>query len=258
LLLLAVALMAILIVGGGTLVARALSREMRVARLQADFVSAVSHEFRTPITTMRQLSEMLVHGRVSTDARRAQFYETLLRESNRLHRLVEGLLNFGRMESGAARFNFEQVDVSMLVREVVSEFREEAAKSGFTVELDERGGPMVVQGDRVSLASVLWNLLDNAVKYSPNCRTVWVETGMTNGRAEVAVRDRGLGIPHEEQGEVFRKFVRGAASKTGAIQGTGIGLAMAKQIVEAHKGTIRLESESGAGSRFVILLPAVE
>lgn len=258
LLLAAVFLMAVLILGGGYFVARAISREMSVATLQTDFVSAVSHEFRTPITTMRQLSEMLAQGRVSSDSRRAQFHETLLRESNRLHRLVEGLMNFGRMESGAMRFRFEALDPAELVSEVVSEFRHEAEKAGYAVELERAATAPSIRGDRTSLASVVWNLLDNAVKYSPECRTVWVEVGGEASLAIVRVRDRGLGIPREEQAEVFRKFVRGAASKSGAIQGTGIGLAMARQIVEAHGGRISVESRPGEGSEFTVTLPAAE
>ncbi len=258
LLLAAIALMAVLVLGGGYLVNRAISREITVARLQADFVAAVSHEFRTPLTTMRQLSELLVHDRVSTEDRRRQFYQVLLQESDRLHRLVDGLLNFGRMEAGEIQYRFEPLDPSILLREVVAEFRQEASKTGYAIELQESSGLPPVRADRESLARVFWNLLDNAVKYSPDCHTVWVELAGVGKGIRVHVRDRGLGIPAGEQKEIFRKFVRGAASRAAAIQGTGVGLAMARQIVEAHGGEISVESKPGEGSVFTVLLPCAE
>lgn len=257
-LLAAIAMMAMLVFGGGYLVNRAISRELTVARLQTDFVAAVSHEFRTPLTTMRQLSEMLVQDRVSTENRRRQFYQVLLRESDRLHRLVDGLLNFGRMEAGEIQYRFQSLDPAALVRDVVAEFQQEASKTGYQIELQESGGTPPIRADRESLARVFWNLLDNAVKYSPECHTVWVELADAGERIMVRVRDRGLGIPPEEQQDIFRKFVRGATSKAAAIQGTGVGLAMSRQIVEAHGGKISVESKPGEGSVFTVLLPFAE
>src|SRR5207244_4926390 len=128
-----IAMMAVLVLAGGYFINRAILREVTVARLQSDFVAAVSHEFRTPLTTVRQLSEMLVRGRVSSDDRRQQFYETLLRESERLHRLVEGLLNFGRMEAGELRYRFEPVDPEPFVRDIVAEFQQEVSAFGYRI-----------------------------------------------------------------------------------------------------------------------------
>jgi signal transduction histidine kinase len=258
LLLAAIAMMALLVLAGGYFINRAIARELSVAQLQSDFVAAVSHEFRTPLTTMRQLSEMLVRGRVSNDQRRQEFYEALLGESERLHRLVEGLLNFGRMEAGELRYRFEPLDPTGLVRNVVDEFQREVSKDGYHIELTENADLPAIRADQESLARVFWNLLDNAVKYSPECHTVWVDLMRAGKRLMVRVRDQGLGIPAEEQKEIFRKFVRGAASGAASIKGTGIGLAMARQIVEAHGGEISVESAPGKGSAFTVLLPLVE
>jgi signal transduction histidine kinase len=253
-----IVMMALLVLAGGYFINRAVLREVTVARLQSDFVAAVSHEFRTPLTTVRQLSEMLVRGRVSTEERRQQFYETLLRESERLHRLVEGLLNFGRMEAGQLQYRFEAVDAEAFVRDVVSEFQQEVSGLGYRIELRGDGALPAIRADRESLARVFWNLLDNAVKYSPENRTVWVDLSEAGKRLMVRVRDRGIGIPMAEQKEIFRKFVRGAASKTASIRGTGVGLAMARQIVTAHGGDISVESQPGEGSVFTVMLPVVE
>jgi signal transduction histidine kinase len=241
----------------GYLINRAITRELRVARLQSDFVAAVSHEFRTPLTAVRQLAEMLVKGRVSSDERRQQFYRTLLQESERLHRLVEGLLNFGRMEAGQLQYHFEAIDPEDFVRSVISDFEQEVAGRGYHIELQGNGPLPRIRADRETLARAFWNLLDNAVKYSPENRTVCVDLSDVGTRLAVRVRDRGMGIPVPEQKEIFRKFVRGSASKNARIQGTGVGLAMAREIVAAHGGDISVESDPGNGSVFTVLLPSV-
>jgi signal transduction histidine kinase len=253
-----IALMGVLAVAGGYVVNRAILGELRTARLQSDFVAAVSHEFRTPLTAIRQLAEMLAIGRVSSEERRQQFYDNLLRESERLHRLVEGLLNFGRMEAGQLQYHFESIHPEKFVRDIVADFEREVAGRGYRIELngDNNGALPQIRADRESLTRAFWNLLDNAVKYSPENRTVWIELSEVGQRLAVRVRDRGVGIPAAEQKEIFRKFVRGAASKNASIQGTGVGLAMAQRIVAAHGGEISVESQPGEGSVFTVLLPA--
>jgi signal transduction histidine kinase len=253
-----IVMMALLTLAAGYLVHRSILRELRVARLQSDFVAAVSHEFRTPLTTLRQLSEMLVKGRVSSDERRQLFYETLLRESERLHKLVEGLLNFGRIESGQLKYRFEPVDPQKLLQDIVSDFEREVAGRGYHVELHGDSGLPAIRADRESLERVFWNLLDNAVKYSPDNHTIEVDLSNGGRRVAVRVQDHGIGIPAAEQKKIFQKFVRGEASKDASIQGTGVGLAMAQQIVAAHGGDISVESRPGEGSVFTVLLPVAE
>jgi signal transduction histidine kinase len=218
-------------------------------------VSAVSHEFRTPLTSLRQLSEMLSKGRIPTEDLRQKSYDVLSNESERLQRLVESLLDFGRIEARAFRYHYEDLDPVKLVADVTAEFQEKAAAQGYRIELTLGRDYPLIRADREALSLALRNLLDNAVKYSPDCRTVWVEMAREQGRLAIRVRDRGIGIPASEQKNIFKKFVRGSGSKTAHIQGTGIGLAMARHIVEAHDGEIRLESETGKGSTFTILLP---
>jgi signal transduction histidine kinase len=245
---------AILLVLVGTYsVTRAVNRELAVARLQSDFVAAVSHEFRTPLTSMRQVAELLDAGRVSSDERRAQYHAVLRREGDRLHRLVENLLDFGRMEAGAREFRFEPVDAAALVKEVVEEFRNGVATAGYEVVLSAaEAGP--VHADREALTRALWNLLDNAVKYSPQHKTIDVSVARDNGRVVMSVSDHGLGIPPEEHGAIFQEFVRGQAARVSGVRGTGIGLAMVRHIVQAHGGEIRFTSSVGAGTTFSIRL----
>jgi signal transduction histidine kinase len=238
--------------------ARAVSHELEVARLQSDFVSAVSHEFRTPLATMRQLSEMLADGRTPSEERRREYYEDLCHESERLNRLVENLLDFGRMEAGAREYRFEVIDASALIRRVAEEFGQEAAGRGYRIDVIADDDLPHVRGDQEALARALWNLLDNAVKYSPEVKTVWINAHRENGRVVFSVRDEGLGVAPDEQRRIFDKFVRGAGATAAGIKGTGLGLAMVQRIVTAHGGTVHVMSVERKGSTFTIELPVAK
>ena len=248
----------LLVLAGTYFIGRAAAREVAVARLESDFVASVSHEFRTPITALRQLSELLASGRVESDEDRQEYYRALAEESERLHRLVEGLLTFGRLEAGAMPFRFEPLDATEWLRSLVEEFQRDAGARGYRIEMLAEGSPPRLRADRAALSCVIWNLLDNAIKYSPDCFTVWVELGREDRRVAIRVRDQGIGIPESEQKLIFRKFVRGAAAKTGGIRGAGVGLAMARQIANAHQGEIVVDSRPGEGSTFTVLLPELE
>jgi len=226
-----------------------------VARLQSDFVASVSHEFRSPLTSMRQLSSMLVQGRLASEEQRQRSYELLAGESEHLERLVEGLLDFGLMEAGETRYRLESVEAGDLVRDIVAAFQRTASAKGYRVELALPAGHLRIQADRDALGRALWNLLDNAVKYSLDNQTVWVEMEVQGDRLSIGVRDQGMGIPAAEQKSIFHKFVRGENSRLAGIKGAGLGLAMVKHIVAAHGGEVRLESVEGEGSRFTILIP---
>ena len=258
LMLAALAVMFVVVLAGGYAIARGVARELRANALQSDFVAAVSHEFRTPLTTVRHLSELLLRERVSGEARRSEFYAILVRESGRLHRLVESLMNFARLEGGDAEYHFASIDPVVFVRDVVDEFRCDIARADVVITID-RADPSLpqIRADREVLARVLWNLLDNAVKYSAGPSAVTVTVTRCDEVIAIAVKDRGIGIPADEQRDIFRKFVRGAAAKAASIRGTGIGLAMARAIVRAHRGDIRVESTEGAGSTFTVTIPAV-
>jgi signal transduction histidine kinase len=256
LLLAGLAMMGVLVLVGGYFTARAVTRELAVARLQSDFVSAVSHEFRTPLTSMRHLTELLEGGIVSEEDRRRQYYAALSHETMRLHRLVESLLNFGRMEAGALEYRFESVNPAELVGDVVTEFQKEISAGGHRIELSADSAVPRVRADREALARALWNLLDNAVKYSPGRPAVSVDLARAGDSVAIRVRDQGPGISANEQRVIFKKFVRGAAAQASNVKGTGIGLAIVQHIVQAHGGEICVESQLGNGSTFAILLPA--
>jgi signal transduction histidine kinase len=260
LLLLAFALLFAFVSVGSYFIARAVTRELEVARLQSDFVSAVSHEFRTPLASLCQLSEMLTDGRVPSETRRQEYYEGLRRASERLYRLVETLLDFGRMQAGVQQYRFEPVEMGPFFRGVVEAFAQEAGERGYRVDVAEHPHLHLppVQADREALARALWNLLDNAVKYSPQNKTVWAKATCENGRVAISVTDKGLGIATHEQKRIFKKFVRAASAEIAGAKGTGLGLTMVQHIVAAHGGQVQVDSEPGVGSVFTILLPSAK
>jgi signal transduction histidine kinase len=241
--------------GASYFMGRAIRREAAVARLQSDFVAAVSHEFRSPLTTVRQMAEMLDMDRLPTEEHRHRYYRVLAREAARLQRLVETLLNFGRMEAGAQQYHFVDVDAATLVRSVVRDIAPQARDLGKEIEVSGLDSGMQILADEHALSVALRNLIDNAIKYSPSESTVWVQCRKKNDRAAICVVDRGVGIPRAEQQAIFRKFVRGRAAIDANIKGTGVGLSMVQQIVHAHGGEVRLDSEPGRGSTFTLLLP---
>ena len=254
--LLAFAALGVLIVAGAAIAARAVSNELVVARLQSDFVSAVSHEFRTPLTSVRQIAEVLQDDRVATEDRRRSYYDALVRHTDRLQRLVEALLDFGRMEAGAARYRREPIAVDQLARAVVSHYMDEAASRQEQVSIHVDCASAVALVDRDAMSNAIRNLIDNAVKYSPASPEAWVDVRPVDDGVTVSVRDRGIGIPACEQRDIFRKFTRGARATAARIRGTGIGLAIVHHVVTAHGGRISVRSEPDAGSTFTIWLPA--
>ncbi len=250
-LLLGIGVMVLFLIAGTYFIARAIRREIEVSRLQSDFVSAVSHEFRSPLTSIRHLSEILALGRVPSEDRRQIYYQTLVKESQRLQRLVEALLNFGRMEAGGRQYQFEEMDASTLVKRVVADF-----ETSRRIELIASGEVCRFEADPEAMSVALRNLVDNALKYSPEDKPVWIEWSSENQFVAIRVRDKGAGIADEEMKKIFQKFVRGSAAVAGNVKGTGVGLAMVRHIVAAHGGQIHVASRSGEGSTFTMLLPA--
>ncbi len=247
-------LVTMLVLAGSLAVIKAVSRELSVAKLQTDFVSAVSHDFRTPLTTLRSMSEMLERDRVPSEDRKRRYYELMARETTRLQRLVEDLLDFGRMDAGVRRYEFRPFDVAELVHQTLQEFQDEHAGSGLQIVAGEIASiPVAVDGE--ALRRALYNLLDNAAKYSPDGGVIGVRVRSESNRVCISVEDHGMGIAPNELKRIFRKFERGAAAKSSTIRGTGLGLAMVHSIMKANGGSVQVESELHRGSKFTLSLP---
>lgn len=248
----ALALAAGVILFGAFTALRLVRRELMVARLQADFTAAVSHEFRSPLTGIRQLGEMLLAGRAANDEnRRRQYYEMIVSESDRLTRLVENVLDFARIEEGRKLFRAERI-------ETVPWLAELAAISGRRRIIDclvPESLP-AVQGDRDALSTAVLNLLDNAVKYSPAESPVTLRANVSDSGVTIAIEDRGCGIAPEDRDRIFERFYRGTKTSGGPGEGVGLGLALVKRIADAHGARLTVESEPGKGSVFSLTLKA--
>jgi signal transduction histidine kinase len=227
--------------------------ELRLARQQSDFVAAVSHEFRTPLTSMRHLLDLLIARGVRDEERRNHYYGLLAGETDRLTRMVETLLSFGRIDAGGQIWSLDPLNVADLVSNIVETFRGETP--GRPIVVDAPDDLPEIRGDREALSRALWNLLENAAKYSPPDSPIRVFAERRVGAVVLGVEDRGIGIPIAEQRRVFDKFVRGDDAKRSGIRGVGVGLALVKRIAEAHGGSVRLMSEVGKGSTFTLVLP---
>jgi signal transduction histidine kinase len=245
------------VAGGSFLILRSVNYEMRVAAQKTDFVSNVSHELKTPLTSIRMFSELLRDSENPDPDKTRQYSGVISRESARLTRLINRLLDFSRLDRGELQLNQESLDLSQLAGETVEDYRPQLEAVGMEVRLmiPAQGGP-VVHGDRDALSQVLLNLLSNAEKYAAEGGLVSVEVGTCgNGSAQLLVKDRGPGIPRAHQRRIFEKFYRVDDSITSGIEGSGIGLALSRQIVELHGGTIRYETGREGGSHFTIELP---
>lgn len=250
-------LLAIAMIAAAYFSARLIHRELSLARQQADFVATVSHEFRSPLTAMRHLTETLEDGAASAD-RLPDYYRALSKETRRLQGTVESVLDFGRLESGRRAFELKDLDAVEVARDVAGEFTTVDANR---LELSTPGSAAMVRADRDALVLALRNVIDNALKYSsaPEPVTMTVSVDERNGEVHIAVRDRGPGMTPEEQRDVFNKFVRGSAARLLNVKGTGLGLAMVDRIVRAHGGRVDVESRPnlGTGSVVTIALPHV-
>jgi two-component system phosphate regulon sensor histidine kinase PhoR len=254
-LLAALAAVLVMVAAGSYVVVRARAREMAVARLQSDFVTAVSHEFRTPLTALIQFNDLLEEG-TDPPAEKQQIYlRAQRRATERLQRLVESLLDFGRMEAGRRMYAMEPLDAGLLVRDVVDEFQRQIERREVSIHCEADASEQRVEADADALVRAVWNLLDNAVKYAGDSRDIHVAVRGTSSGVAIIVRDQGIGIPAAEQSRIFQKFTRGTAASSRRIRGTGVGLAMVQHIVAGHRGTLNVDSIEGQGSTFTIVLP---
>jgi signal transduction histidine kinase len=251
------ALLALVGLSGGLLLTAVvqLRRERDLQRLRAEFVASVSHELRTPLTQVRMFAETLLLDRVRSPEERQRALEIVDKEARRLAHLVENLLVFSRAERGVVPLAAERRDLAPLVQETADTFR--PLLSGTGVSLEARcteGVRAAVDAD--AFRQVLLNLLDNAVKYGPRGQTVRLLAEPHAGGARVAVEDQGPGVPARERERVFERFHRLDRDRLGPAAGTGIGLAVVRDLVERHGGSCRVEDAAGGGARFVVELPA--
>lgn len=234
---------------------QAVNHELHLSKMKSNFMSTVSHEFKSPLTSIRQLAEMLVHRRVQTTERQQKYYTTILQQSERLSHLIDNILDFSKMEEGQKLFHFEKANIASVVKDIVESFQYQVVGQGFAIDLSVPESIPDVVFDREAMEQVMHNLLDNAIKYSGDSRKIEVYLQLQGSMIMICVRDDGVGIRKEEQDKVFSRFYRAGDELTQTVKGSGIGLTIVKQIIEAHQGEITVESSPGKGSIFCIKLP---
>jgi signal transduction histidine kinase len=252
-----VGLLVMAIAVGSWLIVVDLRRHLTLARQKTNFVSNVSHELKTPLTSIRIFSEMLANDRVQDPEKRRQFLNIITAETARLTRLTNNVLDFALLERGERPYHLASCDLGELVTRTVAAYRPHLESLGFKFETRITGSPLPVQADPDALAQVLLNLLSNAEKYSGDRREIEVEVSRSGDEAEIQVLDRGAGVPAGKEEKIFEQFFRANDSLASGIQGSGLGLTLARQIARTHGGDVRYAPREGGGSCFTLRLPIV-
>lgn len=248
-------LLAGILIFGLILTIRTVAHELELSKMKSDFVSTISHEFKSPLSAIRQLSEMLQSNRVPSEERRQQYYDVLVEQSERLTLLIDNILDFAKIEEGRKKFDFETVEVAPLLQEIVATIQDRVRHKDFVIQVEIEKQLPSIKVDRAAISQAITNLIDNAVKYSGESKNIFVSAFVENKYLIIQVKDFGIGIRKEEMDKIFERFYRGGDALTRTVKGSGLGLTLVKQIVEVHHGKVNVESEPGHGSTFSIWLP---
>ena len=227
----------------------------RQERERREFVSTVSHELRTPLTTMNSYIEALEEGVLNDKELAPQFIDTIHKETTRMIRMVNELMQLGKMDIKEEHYDKEFIDINKLIEQISDRFELTHPEKNFIKYIPKT--PIFVEGDQDKLTQVFDNIMNNAVKYSPNGKniTVRVRQNDNHNRVSISIKDEGVGIPLVHIDKIFNRFYRVDKSRQRSMGGTGLGLALAKNIVEAHKGRIWAQSREGYGSIIFVTLP---
>jgi two-component system phosphate regulon sensor histidine kinase PhoR len=239
---------------GIVMVFRDVSQQREIDRLKSDFVSSVSHELRTPLTSIKAYAETMLCDPNMAEETRREFLQIMNEESDRLTNLINGILEISRVEAGTIEINPTRVNVGAVVSRAVSDLQHLAGKKNIRLDADIAENLPELLGDENKIHSMVSNLVNNAIKFTPDNGQVSVSAQVQNNELVIRVSDNGMGIPKEELPKIFGRFYR--VPRPGKqIQGTGLGLAIVKEIVIRHEGRIDVESELDKGSTFTVHLP---
>ncbi len=251
------AVLALIFAGGIYFLYSNIRREIYLSQAKSEFVSNVSHEIRTPLSLIGMFAETLETGRVSTEEKKREYYSIISKETQRLSRIVNRILNFSQLEANKKTFNFQPVQINDLCADILKMYFYPMQEKGFSFEFNPDPDIRQVRADKESISEVLVNLLDNAIKYSRDNKKIVITTGTEGEYTFVAVKDQGIGIAKNHQRDIFDQFYRAPTGDVHTTKGSGLGLALVKKIVEAHEGVIRVESALDKGSTFTVLIPYI-
>ncbi len=229
-------------------------RARTFAQRQVDFVSSVSHEFRTPLAVIYSAGENLSDGVIRDDGKIASYGNLIKREGKKLSQMVEQILEFAGARSGTRNYDFQKVEIKKVIEEAISECQSLIAENDFTIETEIAENLPEISADRRALTQAVQNLIANSIKYSNGEKFIKISANNGGGKVKISVEDKGLGIEKSELSKIFEPFYRSKKVVDAQIHGNGLGLSLVKNIVDAHNGKISVESESGKGSEFTIIL----
>ncbi|MCB2201162.1 HAMP domain-containing histidine kinase [bacterium] len=252
-------LMDVFLLLGAWLVYRSIRQEVKLAQIKSEFVSNVSHEIRTPLALINMYSETLEMGRIQSEEKKMEYYKVIHNESSRLSQMVNKILNFSKIESGKKEYNFEEEDLNTIVNDTLEMYRPHFERRKFIFEFKPEKGKLLVLTDKEAVTEALNNLIDNAMKYSGELKKIEVLTKTSQQEAIVDVKDFGIGIEIKDQKLIFDKFYRVTKGDLAhKAKGSGIGLSIVKNIMEAHSGKVSLSSTPGKGSIFSLHFPLIK
>ena len=250
-----IALLLVSIITGGTLVLRSLASEIHLAQQKTTFAANVSHELKTPLTSIRMFTEMLKDNRQPDEKKRQQYFEIMLSEVERLTRLINNVLDFSRRGKTKNNYRLRHTNIGALCQTIFEGQRVRLEYRGFSVQYSGPSEPLFVNADEEAIKQVLINLLSNAEKYSEADKSIEVAVTAQEDRVLINVLDRGIGIASQDAQRIFEEFYRVDDSLTAKTQGTGLGLTIAQRIARDHNGEVRYFPREGGGSLFQIQLP---
>ncbi len=241
---------------GVVMVFRDVSYEREIDRMKTDFTSSVSHELRTPLTSIKAYTETILRDRNMPEEVQLEFLAIIDEESNRLATLIEDLLEVSRIESGTTKIEREFVNIVVVIEKVLTALKPLAEKKNIQLETNISDELPKLQADESKIESVVMNLINNAIKFTPEHGQVSIYTEVANGEMFIRISDTGMGIPKEALPKIFDRFYR--VHRPGKqIQGTGLGLSIVNKIITMHNGRIEVESEMNQGTTFTIFLPLI-
>ena len=247
----------LILLAGLWLVYRNIKKQIQLAQIKEDFVSNVSHEIRTPLALISMFAETLEMDRAAGEAKKKEYYSIIRHEANRLATIVNKILSFSKMEAGKVNYELEPTDLSGLVKDVLRTYDYHLKSQGINCKFTDQLNIPVVQADPNAVSEAIINLLDNAIKYSNGSKEIEVNMGTATNEVSIEVRDYGLGISAEDQKYIFDKFYRVPTGAVHNTKGTGLGLTLVRSIMEAHGGSVKIQSNSGQGSSFKLAFPIV-
>jgi signal transduction histidine kinase len=239
----------------GYLLLRDVHREAETAAMRSHFVASVSHELKTPLTSIRAHAETLLLGRAGSGETTSDYLKTIVSESERLTRLVDSVLAFSRIEQGRKTYHLQAIRLEDVVWSAAKTMEYPLSQLGFTLTISSDGSAPTLLADAEALTQAILNLLGNAMKYSGDARSIEMRIGIQDDEAFVDVVDHGIGIARDDQSRIFERFNRVQSIETAGIAGTGLGLPLARHVVEAHRGRIAVVSHPGRGSTFSVRIP---